>query len=61
MAELGEVVDRLARVMEADFIPVWLSRPIEALGNSKPLDVIGRGQARRVARVVSELESPGAV
>lgn len=61
VAELGEVVDRLARVMEADFIPVWLSRPIEALGDSKPLDLIGRGQARRVARVVSELESPGAV
>jgi len=61
VAELGEIVDRLARVMEAEFIPVWLSRPIEALGNGKPLDVIARGQARRVARVVSELESPGAV
>ena len=61
VAELGEVVDRLGRVMEADFIPVWLSRPIEALGNNKPLALIGRGQARRVARVVSELESPGAV
>lgn len=61
VAELGEVVDRLARVMDPDFIPVWLSRPIEALGNNKPLDLIGRGQARRVARVASELEFPGAV
>lgn len=61
VAELGEVVDRLARVMEPAYIPVWLSRPIEALDDQKPLEVIASGQARRVARVVSELESPGAV
>lgn len=61
VAELAEIVDRLMRVMEADYIPVWLSRPIEALDDRKPLELIGRGQARRVARVVSELESPGAV
>ena len=47
--------------MEADYIPVGLSRPIEALDDRKPLELIGRGQARRVARVVSELEAPGAV
>lgn len=52
VAELAEVVDRLARVIDADYIPVWLSRPI---------DLIARGQARRVAQVVSGLESPGAV
>jgi uncharacterized protein (DUF2384 family) len=40
---------------------VWLSRPIEALDDQKPLELIGRGRARQVARVVSELESPGAV
>jgi putative toxin-antitoxin system antitoxin component (TIGR02293 family) len=61
VAELAEIVDRLARVMEADYIPVWLSRPIEALDDRKPLELIARGSARRVARVISELESPGAV
>jgi uncharacterized protein (DUF2384 family) len=61
VAELAEIVDRLMRVMEADYIPVWLLRPIHALDDRKPLELIGRGQARRVARVVSELESPGAV
>jgi uncharacterized protein (DUF2384 family) len=61
VAELAEIVDRLARVIAPDYIPVWLSRPIEALEDRKPLDVIARGGARRVARVVSELESPGAV
>jgi uncharacterized protein (DUF2384 family) len=61
VAELAEVVDRLARVIDADYIPVWLSRPIEALDDRKPIDLIARGQARRVAQVVSGLESPGAV
>jgi uncharacterized protein (DUF2384 family) len=61
VAELAEVVDRLARIVEVEYIPVWLSKPIEALDDRKPLDLIARGQARRVAQVVSELESPGAV
>jgi hypothetical protein len=47
--------------MRADYIPVWLAKPIEALDDEKPLDLIRRGEYRRVARVVSELEDPGAV
>ncbi len=58
---MPRIVDRLTRVMEPDYIPVWLSRPIEALGDQKPLELIARGRVRTVARVVSELESPGAV
>ena len=61
VAELAEVVDRLTRVIELEYIPVWLAKPIEALDDQKPLQLIRRGRARRVARVVSELESPGAV
>ena len=61
LAELAEIVDRLSRVIDPTYIPVWLSRPIEALDDRKPLELIARGRARRVARVVSELESPGAV
>jgi uncharacterized protein (DUF2384 family) len=61
VAELAEVVDRLARVVDPEYIPVWLSRPIEALDDRKPFDLIVQGKARQVARVVSELESPGAV
>jgi len=61
VAELAEIVDRLARVIEPEYIPVWLSKPIEALDDRKPLELIARGKSRQVARVVSELESPGAV
>jgi uncharacterized protein (DUF2384 family) len=48
-------------VIEPEYIPVWLSKPIEALDDRKPLELIARGKSRQVARVVSELESPGAV
>src|SRR6516164_9120453 len=47
VAELAEIVDRLARVMEPDYIPVWLSRPIEALDDRKPLELIARGRVRQ--------------
>ena len=61
VAELAEVVDRLTRVMDPGYIPVWLAKPIEALGDQRPLDLVAKGQARRVMRAVSEIESPGAV
>lgn len=61
IAELSEIVDRLKRVMREDYVRVWLSKPIEALGDAKPLDLIAAGEYKRVARVVSEIEDPGAV
>jgi uncharacterized protein (DUF2384 family) len=61
VGELSAIVDRLPRVMRTDYIPVWLTRPIEALDDEKPIDVIARGEYRRVARLISELEDPGAV
>jgi uncharacterized protein (DUF2384 family) len=60
VAELGEITDRLARVIDADYIQVWLLKPIEALGDRRPIELLARGQARRVARMISGLESPGA-
>jgi transcriptional regulator with XRE-family HTH domain len=61
VSELSALLDRLPRVMSADYIPVWLVKPIEALDDDKPIDVIARGDYRRVARLISELEDPGAV
>jgi DNA-binding transcriptional regulator YiaG len=60
VAELSAIADRLPRVMHAEYIPVWLIKPIEALDDEKPIDLIARGEYRRVARVISELEAPGA-
>ena len=59
LIELGAMIDRLARVMQADFIPIWLTRPIEALDDEKPVEVLARGDYRRIARLIAELEYPG--
>jgi len=49
------------RVMPKDYIPVWLSKPIEALNEKKPLDLIAIGDYRQLAEVISGIEDPGAV
>lgn len=56
LIELAAMVERLERLMRADYIAIWLRKPVPALDDDKPLDLIGRGEYRRVARVVSELE-----
>lgn len=60
LAELAEITDRLVRIVDPGYIPVWMVKPIEALDDYAPVDLIAAGQARRVARLVSGLESPGA-
>jgi uncharacterized protein (DUF2384 family) len=59
LIELSEMIDRLRRVMDPDYIPIWLSRPLEALDDDRPIDVLGRGEYRRVAQVIAALEDPG--
>lgn len=58
IAELSAVVERLARVMRPDYIPVWLHKPIAALDDDKPLDVLARGEYRRVSALIAALETP---
>ena len=60
LIELAEMTDRLARVMDAAYISVWLNRPLQALGDDKPVELLARGDYRRVARLIAELEYPGA-
>jgi transcriptional regulator with XRE-family HTH domain len=60
LVELAEMTDRLARVMHADYIPIWLNRPLEALDDEKPVELLARGDYRRVGKLIAELEYPGA-
>jgi transcriptional regulator with XRE-family HTH domain len=60
VADLSAITDRLARVIDPSYIQVWLLKPIEALDDRRPIELIARGQATAVARVISGLESPGA-
>jgi hypothetical protein len=60
VAELSAIVERLARILRPEYIPVWLTKPLEALDDEKPIELIARGDYVRVARLVSSLEEPGA-
>jgi Protein of unknown function (DUF2384) len=59
LIELSEMVRRLARVLRAESIAPWLQRPVLALDDEKPLELIARGDYRRVAKVIAEIEYPG--
>lgn len=61
LAELSSIVERLVRVMEATYVPVWMRKPLPVLDDGKPLDVIANGDYRRVSRVVAGLEGSGAI
>jgi uncharacterized protein (DUF2384 family) len=59
LIELAEMIKRLALVVQAESIPVWLQRPILALDDEKPIELIARGEYRRVAKLIAEIEYPG--
>lgn len=59
LIELAEIADRLRRVMDPEYIGVWLNRPLEVLDDDKPIDLLARGDYRRVANLIAELEYPG--
>lgn len=58
LAELSAIVERLSRVVDPEVIPVWFHKPVVALDDEKPIDVLARGDYRRLSRLISELESP---
>jgi hypothetical protein len=59
LIELSEMVRRLARVLRSESIALWLQRPVLALNDEKPIELIARGEYRRVAKLISEIEYPG--
>lgn len=58
LVELAAMVERLVRVVKPEYVPVWLNKPVLALDDQKPLDVMAAGGYHRVAKIVSELEAP---
>jgi uncharacterized protein (DUF2384 family) len=59
LVELAEMTRRLALVVRPESIPVWLQRPILALDDEKPIELIARGEYRKVAKLIAEIEYPG--
>ncbi|MCW3032231.1 MAG: hypothetical protein JWM60_576, partial [Solirubrobacterales bacterium] len=57
LIELSALAERLGRVIEPSYVAVWLRRPVPALGERKPIDVIASGEYLAVAELISALES----
>ena len=60
LAELSSLIERLVRVMKPEYVPVWMRKPIPLLDDDKPLDLVSKGEYRRVSRVIAGLEGTGA-
>lgn len=60
LIELAALVEQLARVRDPDYLAVWLRKPVPALDDETPLDVIGWGECFQVSRLVSAFEEPTA-
>ena len=60
LIELSAIVERLMQVMNPSYISIWMKKPIPALDDRKPLDVIRDGDYREVSKIVAALESPPA-
>lgn len=61
LVELAAIVERLVRLMEPTYVPVWMRKPVPLLDDDKPLDVIAAGDYRRVSRVLAGMEASGAI
>lgn len=59
--ELSAIVDRLAEVMNSDFIGLWLRKPHRGLGDEKPLDVLALGRLQACQPCGSGTRVPGRV
>jgi len=57
LLELVALVERLSRVMDPPYVPVWLHKPLSALDDRRPLEALSKGQYRQVSRLVAELEN----
>ncbi len=56
VVELSSIVERLAYVIQPSYVPVWLRKPLAALDDEAPIDLIRQGDYRRVAKLIGQLE-----
>jgi hypothetical protein len=59
LGELNAITQRLARLMKPDFIRVWLRTPVPLLDDEKPIELLTRGEYKKVSKLIANLESPG--
>lgn len=57
LMDLIAIVDRLSRTMDERYVPLWLNKPLPALGDERPLSALGKGRYKDVSKLVAELEN----
>ena len=57
LLELIALVDRLSGAMNPAYVPLWLNKPLPALGDETPVAALGEGRYKEVSRLVAELEN----
>ena len=57
LLELVSLIERLSRVMDEAYVPLWLHKPSQALGDVRPIDALVEGRYRDVSKLVAELEN----
>jgi len=55
--ELIALVDRLSGAMDPAYVPLWLNKPLPALGDETPVAALGQGRYKDVSKLVTELEN----
>jgi uncharacterized protein (DUF2384 family) len=58
LVELSALVERLGGIMQAEYIPVWLNKPVPRLDHRAPADVLAASGYQQVSAAISELEYP---
>lgn len=57
LLQLIAIIDRLSQTMDPSYVPLWLSKPLVALGDEPPLVALGEGRYKDVSKLVAELEN----
>lgn len=57
LMDLISIIDRLSSTMDAQYIPLWLNKPLRALGDERPVEALGKGRYKEVSGLVAELEN----
>jgi hypothetical protein len=57
LLDLIAIVDRLSQTMDTRYVPLWLNKPLPALGDERPLRALGNGRYKEVSKLVAELEN----
>ena len=58
LVELSALVERLAGVIQADYVPVWLNKPLPRFEHRAPADVLAAGGYEARSGAIGELEYP---